>query len=98
MEKLLQELLERVKNIEYNQQKILDTLHYAKFNPKYKDLEPNPDSNEAYDEQEEMLNIIMHGAKIRDKFNLVIMPQVPRLKAYLRTGDPSVFDGLKRKS
>ena len=41
---------------------------------------------------------IKHGYILKEKFNLVAIPQDNRIMAYLRTNDPKIFDGLKRKS
>ncbi len=34
--------------------------------------------------------------RLQKEFNLVAIPHSSRVKAYLKTNDPSVFDGLKR--
>lgn len=39
---------------------------------------------------------IIHGPRLREKFNLVMTPQMNRILAYLKTGNPAAFDGLKR--
>lgn len=37
-----------------------------------------------------------YGKTFQRQFNLVVVPSVERIKAYLKTNDAKAFDGLKR--
>ncbi len=39
-----------------------------------------------------------YGGIFQRQFNLVVVPSVGRIKAYLETKDPKAFDGLKRNN
>jgi len=59
----------------------------------------NPTKSEQEKEIREYVHLKMHYAPmLQQKFNLVVEPHINRIKAYLRTNDVKVFDGLKRKS
>tara|TARA_R110002033_G_C3897081_1_gene239708 strand:- start:5624 stop:5824 length:201 start_codon:yes stop_codon:yes gene_type:complete len=45
----------------------------------------------------EIILCILNGDNIKKKINLAIKPQNNKILKYLRTNDPSIFDGLKRK-
>lgn len=47
--------------------------------------------------KEYFILITEQGEILKDKFNLKTTPQGNRIMAYLRSNDPKVFDGLKRK-
>ena len=47
--------------------------------------------------KEDIKAVIINGPLLREKFNLAMTPQSHRILAYLRTGNPAAFDGLKRK-
>lgn len=98
MEKLLRELLEKVDEIKKSQEAILSRLDDCIILPKFTQ-QPSTSDKKAEEEarKEEMIAVIMHGARIRDKFNLAVTPQTHRIIAYLRTGNESAFEGLKRK-
>ncbi|MAO50306.1 MAG: hypothetical protein CML16_05445 [Pusillimonas sp.] len=57
-------------------------------------------------EMEERIRIIVdeitalgpHKRKLQKKFNLLVPPHNSRIKAYLKTNDPKVFDGLKKNN
>ena len=44
----------------------------------------------------EMFALMPHKRRLQKEFNLKAQPHDSRVKAYLKTNDPSVFDGLKR--
>ena len=44
----------------------------------------------------EMFALRPHKIKLQKQFNLKVQPHASRVKAYLKTKDPSIFDGLKR--
>lgn len=44
----------------------------------------------------EMFALKPHKLRFQKEFNLMAQPHASRGKAYLKTNDPSVFDGLKR--
>ncbi|WP_424494125.1 hypothetical protein [Salinimicrobium sp. GXAS 041] len=102
MEKLLRELLDKVSEIQANQEKILSHLDDSILYPKPRqesDSEKKKSKKEREEEErEEMIAVIMHAPRIREKFNLAVTPQTHRVIAYLRTGNESAFDGLKRKN
>lgn len=103
MEKLLQELLEKVEELKQNQEKILSHLDESLVLPKFSKPSSPTERKKTKKEkdkelQEEMIAVIMHGSRIRDKYNLAVTPQTHRILHYLRTGDPAAFDGLKRKT
>lgn len=98
MEELLKKLSERMKRIEANQQLILKRLDESVIYPELKDNNSkSKNKNEAAEEIEELVHILLNGSRIQEKFNLAVVPQRHRIKAYLRTGDPEAFKGLKRK-
>ncbi|WP_183148125.1 hypothetical protein [Chryseobacterium nematophagum] len=37
-----------------------------------------------------------YGHQLQRQFNLAVQPHINRIRAYLETKNPSVFDGLKR--
>lgn len=39
-----------------------------------------------------------YGSVFQSQFNLVVVPSVRRIKAYLETKDPKAFNGLKRNN
>ncbi len=45
----------------------------------------------------EMIALKPHKRKLKEQFNLLASPHKSRVKAYLKTNDPKVFDGLRRK-
>lgn len=55
-------------------------------------------------EMEERIRVIVdeitalgpHKRRLQQKFNLLVPPHNSRIKAYLKTNDPKVFNGLKR--
>lgn len=48
--------------------------------------------------QYDLTQVIFNSHRLKAKFNLAATPQFHRVIKYLETRDPSVFDGLKRKS
>jgi len=96
MEELLQKLSERMKRIEANQQLILKRLDESVIYPKLKDNN-SKSKNKKEEEIEELVHILLNSSRIHEKFNLAVVPQRHRIKAYLRTGDPEAIKGLKRK-
>lgn len=44
----------------------------------------------------EIFALAPHKRALQQKFNLKAQPHASRVKAYLKTNDPSVFDGLQR--
>ncbi len=44
----------------------------------------------------EMFALRPHKLRLQKEFNLKAQPHASRVKAYLKTNDPSEFDGLKR--
>lgn len=99
MEELLRELSERMKRIEANQETILEKLDESIIYPKLKEKKPEPRSkvDEQRERIEEIKAVLINSRLLRDKFSLAATPQSHRVLAYLRTGNPAVFDGLKRK-
>lgn len=103
MEKLLQELLEKMDELKLNQEKILAHLEESIVLPKFpKHSTPTEKrknkKQEEKERQDELVAVLKHGSRIRDKYNLAATPQSHRIIHYLRTGNPAAFDGLKRKS
>lgn len=99
MEKVLKELHEKIEEIKRTQDAILSRLNDCIILPKFTQQQSSSDKKaEEEAHKEEMIAVIMHGAQIRDKFNLAVTPQTPRIISYLRTGNESAFDGLKRKN
>ena len=100
MEELLRELSERMERIEANQETILRKLNESIIYPKLQNKEPRSKSKaeEQKERIEEIKAVLINSRLLRDKFNLAATPQSHRVLAYLRTGNPAVFDGLKRKS
>lgn len=47
---------------------------------------------------EETIALLPHKRRLQVKFNLFAPPHINRIKAYLKTNDPKVFDGLKRNN
>lgn len=45
---------------------------------------------------EENFALMPHKTRLQREFNLATKPHSNRVKAYLKTKNPSVFDGLKR--
>lgn len=45
---------------------------------------------------EESIALQPHKIRLQRQFNLLVPPHNNRIKAYLKTNDPKVFDGLKR--
>ena len=78
MEKLLQELLDKIEEIKENQEKILSRLDDSILYPKPRresDSEEKKSKKERKEEErEEMIAVIMHGPRIREKFNLAVTP------------------------
>ncbi|MCZ2845353.1 MAG: hypothetical protein O2U61_02475 [Candidatus Bathyarchaeota archaeon] len=102
MEKLLQELLEKIEGLRQNQEKILSHLDESLVLPKFSisssSIEPEkPKKEKDLKDHEEMVAVIMHSSRIRDNYNLAVTPQTHRILHYLRTGDPAAFNGLKRR-
>lgn len=97
---LLQELLEKINRVMETQQKILDRLDQSIIYPKIqeKNTAAKTKKEEEKEAIEEYKQVLIHGPRIREKFNLVSAPQSNRILAYLRTGDHAIFDGLKRRS
>lgn len=101
MEKLLQELLEKVEELRKNQDLILSRLDNSVLYPKLTPQTPSEKKKNKKEREEEMkeefMAVIINGPLLREKFNLAMTPQSNRILAYLRTGNESAFDGLKRK-
>ena len=99
MEQLLKELLEKVDRIMETQQEIKDRLDqsiiYSKIQEK--NTAAKTKKEEEKEAIEEYKQLLTHGHRIREKYNLVSAPQSNKILAYLRTGNPAIFDGLKRK-
>ena len=100
MEILLQELLEKMDRVMETQREILDRLDQSIIYPKIQEKHPaaKTKKEEGKEAIEEYKLLLIHGPRIREKFNLVSAPQSNRILAYLRTGNPAIFDGLKRRS
>ena len=101
MEKLLRELLDKVEEIKENQELILSRLNDSVLYPKLKPKSPSEKKKGKKEREEEVREefkaVIINGPLLREKFNLAMTPQSHRILAYLRTGNPAAFDGLKRK-
>ena len=100
MEKLLRELLEKVDEIKQTQEVILSRLDESTLYPKLQSQSSSSNKKSKKERKEElkeeMIAVIMQGPRIREKFNLSVTPQSHRILAYLKTGNESAFDGLKR--
>lgn len=44
----------------------------------------------------EMIALRPHARRLQQQFNLLVPPHNSRIKAYLKTNDPKVFEDLKR--
>ncbi len=99
MDELLQKLFEKMERIEANQELIFERLFDSIIYPNtLRNKRPAKTKKEKNQEQiDEFRAIFINGPLLRKKFNLATTPQRPRILAYLKTNDPSVFDGLKRK-
>ncbi|UJH90565.1 hypothetical protein LZ575_17520 [Antarcticibacterium sp. 1MA-6-2] len=101
MEKLINQLMQKMDMILENQQIILNRLDQSIIYPQYKEKPAKPKAQTKKEEEREAIEryklLLIHGPKIREKFNLVAAPQSNRILAYLKTGDPVIFDGLKRR-
>ena len=100
MEQLLKELLEKADRIAETQQEIMDRLDQSVIYPKIqeKNTAAKTKKEEEKEAIEEYKQLLIHGPRIREKYNLVSAPQSNRILAYLRTGNPAIFDGLKRRN
>ena len=102
MENLLRELLDKVEEIKQNQQTILSRLDDSLLYPKPVDGSSSNKSKTKKEEEREQIEkyklLLIHGPKIKSKFNLMAVPSPQRILTYLKTGNASVFDGLKRKN
>lgn len=98
MDELLQKLCEKMERIEANQELILERLSDSIIYPNtLRNKRPAKSKKERnQDQNDEIKAILINGPLLREKFNLATTPQSPRILAYLKTNDPSVFDGLKR--
>ena len=99
MEALLRELLERMERIEAKQELILEKLSNSIIYPEMmQNKRAGKTKKEKEQEQiEEFKAILINAPRLREKFNLAMTPQGHRVLAYLKTGNPAAFDGLKRK-
>ena len=52
---------------------------------------------EVQQQLREMFALRPHKIRLQKEFNLKVQPHASRVKAYLKTNDPSVFENLKRK-
>ncbi|WP_458627999.1 hypothetical protein [Winogradskyella sp. PC D3.3] len=98
MEKKILELEKKIDHIIEIQKQILEKLTYTsieKPKPAFKKLTKKQVKQEL---ENEFRLCILNGNDIKQKFNLAITPQKNRILKYLRTNDPSIFDGLKRKN
>ena len=100
MEKLLQELLGKIDTVMETQQRILYRLDQSLIYPKIQEKKVVTKNKKEKEKEaiEEYKQLLIHGPRIREKFNLIAAPQAPRILAYIKTGDPAIFDGLKRRS
>ncbi|SFN38519.1 hypothetical protein SAMN04487989_10181 [Bizionia echini] len=109
MKAMLKEVLNRIIRIEETQLKLLSLLQDKTIDvqaPIFNDL-PNQGKSQkelkklAEKEkskrfEEEFLLYFLNKEEIKWKFNLVATPKSNRVLEYLKTMDPTVFDGLKR--
>lgn len=100
MEKLLQQILDKMDEIKHTQDLILsrlnDSVLYPKPELKSASEKKKTKKDREFELKEKMLAVLIHGSRLREKFNLAVTPQTHRILAYLRTGNESAFDGLKR--
>ena len=84
-----------------NQKIILDRLDQSIIYPQYKEKPGKPKVQTKKEEERKAVEryklLLIHGPRIREKFNLVAAPNSNKILAYLKTGDPTIFDGLKRR-
>lgn len=100
MEELLRELSEKMERIEANQELILNKFEKVIIYPQMVASYSKPKNKKKKEEEEieELKELLVNGSRIKARFNLAATPQPNRIRAFLKNGDPNVFDGLKRKS
>ncbi|WP_372744422.1 hypothetical protein [Lutibacter sp.] len=98
MEDKLNELILKVDQLFETQKLILEKLDQSTILTKEPIIRKKQSEKEPENIQhEEIKLIIMNGRRLKQEFNLAVTPQGNRILAYLRTNDPKIFDGLKRK-
>jgi hypothetical protein len=99
MEKELKELSAKVDKILEMQELILSKLSQSTILTKEPIIPTKKLSKkEELDLKMEEFSLIFDNQyRLQSKFNLATVPQKNRVLEYLRTNDPKVFDGLKRR-
>lgn len=99
MEKKLQELSAKVDKLIEMQELILSKLGQSTVLTKEPIIPKQKLSKKEVIQQkmDELSLVFDNQHKLQSKFNLATVPQKNRILEYLRTNDPKVFDGLKRR-
>lgn len=99
MEKELKELSAKVDKILEMQELILSKLSQSTILTKEPIIPTKKLTKKEVTQQkmEEFSLIFDNQYRLQSKFNLATLPQKNRILEYLRTNDPKVFDGLKRR-
>ncbi|GGG40633.1 hypothetical protein [Bizionia arctica] len=109
MKAMLKEVLNKIVKIEEAQLKLLDLLEDRTIkvqapnvnellnqSKSQKELKKLAKKEKSKKDDEEFLLYFLNKEEIKKKFNLAATPNSNRVLAYLKTMDPSVFDGFKR--
>lgn len=98
LETKLDTLLVKVEEIERKfEQAIVVAKHGNSFtSPKQKSKKEIDEERHA--QIKRRVDLIFKGRQLQRQFNLVMPPHYTRVEQYLRTNNPTAFDGLKRNN
>lgn len=100
MESELKNLILKVDKLMEIQKLILERLNQSTILTKdpIVNIKKTTKKEERDKKTQELASIILSGHRLKGQFNLLQRPSHEKILDYLRTNDPKIFDGMKRKT